>query len=261
MSDITVTFKNQTILTMDASGNKPLLTEGKYCEDDITIAYVKPSGGGGSLEDYLANTLTTYTNGSVVTIDRGFFFSCGDALNSVSFPNLTQITVLYGLSQCRAKSIYVPNLSFANRYGFADCPRLEKLALPSWNMPTTYNTDNIFTGCTSLTHIDLGPGTGRFGSSNTFRNCPLQVVVIRNPTAVAIMQNAACFNGTPFVSGGAGGTVFIHKALYDHLGDGSALDYKAAANWSTYDGYGTITWAQIEGSQYENYYVDGTPVT
>ena len=45
MSDITVTFKDQTILTMDASGSKPLLTQGKYCEDDITIAYVKPSGG------------------------------------------------------------------------------------------------------------------------------------------------------------------------------------------------------------------------
>lgn len=48
MSDITVTFKNQTILTMDASGSKPLLTGGKYCEGDITIAYVKPSGGGSS---------------------------------------------------------------------------------------------------------------------------------------------------------------------------------------------------------------------
>lgn len=50
MSDITVTFKNQTILTMDASGSKPLLTEGKYCEDDINIAYVKPSGGGVPVE-------------------------------------------------------------------------------------------------------------------------------------------------------------------------------------------------------------------
>lgn len=49
MSDITVTFKNQTILTMDASGSKDLLTQGKYCEDDITISYVKPSGGGGDL--------------------------------------------------------------------------------------------------------------------------------------------------------------------------------------------------------------------
>ena len=65
----------------------------------------------------------------------------------------------------------------------------------------------------------------------------------------------------PFASGGSGGTIYIHKALYDHLGDGTELDYKAATNWSTVDGYGTVTWAQIEGSYYETHYADGTPVT
>lgn len=58
MSDITVTFKNETILTMDASGSKPLLTQGKYCEDDITIAYAKPSGGGGPAT-FIASGTTT----------------------------------------------------------------------------------------------------------------------------------------------------------------------------------------------------------
>ncbi len=228
----------------------------------IVLDDAAPSGGGGSsLEEYLANTLTTYENSAIETIERSYFFACGDAMDSVSFPNLTQINALYGLGQCRAKSIYAPKLTFANRYGFADCPRLEKLALPSWAMRSTYNTDNIFNGCTALTHIDLGPNTERFGSNLTYRNCPLQIIVIRTPAAVAIMQNAACFNGTPFASGGAGGTIYIPKALYDHLGDGTALDYKAATNWSTIDGYGTITWAQIEGSIYETQYADGTPIT
>lgn len=48
-----------------------------------------------------------------------------------------------------------------------------------------------------------------------------------------------------------GGTIYIPKVLYDHLGDGTSLDYKAATNWSTVDGYGAITWAKIEGSAYE----------
>lgn len=52
MSDITVTFKNETILTMDASGSKDLLTRGKYCEDDIAISYVKPSGGSSGLDPF-----------------------------------------------------------------------------------------------------------------------------------------------------------------------------------------------------------------
>lgn len=75
------------------------------------------------------------------------------------------------------------------------------------------------------------------------------------------LKNINAFNSTPFESGGSGGTIYIPKTLYDHLGDGSALDYKAATNWSTIDGYGTITWAQIEGSQYETAYADGTPIT
>ncbi len=43
MSDITVKYKGSTIATMDASGTKTLETQGKYCEDDIEIAYVKPT--------------------------------------------------------------------------------------------------------------------------------------------------------------------------------------------------------------------------
>jgi hypothetical protein len=52
MSDITVTYKGNTIATMDASGTKTLETQGKYCEGDIDIEYVKPSGGGIEAVDY-----------------------------------------------------------------------------------------------------------------------------------------------------------------------------------------------------------------
>ena len=47
MSDITISYKGSSIATMDTSGTKTLLTEGKYCEDDIEIVYDKPAGGGG----------------------------------------------------------------------------------------------------------------------------------------------------------------------------------------------------------------------
>lgn len=58
MSDITISYKGSSIATMDASGTKTLLTEGKYCEDDITIDYTQPSGGGGLSEVTLASTAT-----------------------------------------------------------------------------------------------------------------------------------------------------------------------------------------------------------
>lgn len=47
MSDVTISYKGSSIATMNASGTKVLETEGKYCEDDITVEYVRPSGGGG----------------------------------------------------------------------------------------------------------------------------------------------------------------------------------------------------------------------
>lgn len=115
-------------------------------------------------------------------------------------------------------------------------------------------------GCSSLTTIDAE--IFRLLINYGFQLCAnLSTIILRRSDAVTTLQGIQCFNGTPFASGGTGGTIYIPKALYDHLGDGSALDYKAATNWSTIDGYGTITWAQIEGSQYENYYADGTPIT
>lgn len=45
MSDVTISYKGVALATMDASGSKTLETQGKYCEDDIEVAYVKPSGG------------------------------------------------------------------------------------------------------------------------------------------------------------------------------------------------------------------------
>ena len=44
-ADISISYAGSQIATMNSSGTKTLLTEGKYCEDDITITYTKPSGG------------------------------------------------------------------------------------------------------------------------------------------------------------------------------------------------------------------------
>ena len=45
MSDVTITYKGSPIVTIDASGTKTLTTQGKYCEANIGVEYVKPSGG------------------------------------------------------------------------------------------------------------------------------------------------------------------------------------------------------------------------
>ena len=48
MADLTINYKGSPIVQMSESGTKTLKTAGKYCEDDITVEYAKPAGGGGS---------------------------------------------------------------------------------------------------------------------------------------------------------------------------------------------------------------------
>ena len=60
MSDISINYKGSSIATMDASGTKTLLTEGKYCEDDIEVVYTKPASPTGTKQlTITANGTTT----------------------------------------------------------------------------------------------------------------------------------------------------------------------------------------------------------
>ena len=54
MTDITLTYKGSTIATINSSGTTTLGTSGKWCEDDITLQYVRP-GGGGTPTNMIAN--------------------------------------------------------------------------------------------------------------------------------------------------------------------------------------------------------------
>ena len=44
MADVTLTYKGSDILELSNSGSATLKTGGKYCEGDIAVEYVKPSG-------------------------------------------------------------------------------------------------------------------------------------------------------------------------------------------------------------------------
>lgn len=59
MSDVTIKYKGQSIATMDASGTKTLGTQGKYCEGDIGVEYVKPAGPTGTKQISIAQNGTT----------------------------------------------------------------------------------------------------------------------------------------------------------------------------------------------------------
>lgn len=253
-------------------------------------------GGSGSNEDaIISRSLSgSYTNSRVSAVGANALRSYAQ-LTSVAFPAATTIgsAAFFGCSNLVTAS--APQVTSLGEEAFRDCSSLENVDMPKLSaissqafkntkIPAAFwpgikagmsafsgckslvtavvgTTDYSYTfyGCSALTAADLTNNRSTIVVGCFNGDALLSTLVIRG-TSICNLNNRDAFNGTPFRNGGAGGTIYIPKALYDHLGDGSSLDYKAATNWSTIDGYGTITWAQIEGSAYENAYVDGTPM-
>lgn len=156
----------------------------------------------------------------------------------------------YGIGYSGIRNFCVPKLNLGVRT-LESCDSLINVVAKNYGQNTCYNS----------THLEKADVCGTSIGNTAFKFCSsLSVLILRSDTITTI-TNEQVFNGTPFYSGGTGGTIYIPESLYNHLGDSSALDYKHASNWSTMEGYGTITWAKIEGSQYENNYADGTPIT
>lgn len=63
MADVTIKYKAQPIVELSESGTKTLTTGGKYCEDDITVEYAKPSGN--------AEMFSSSASGSLAEIPHG----------------------------------------------------------------------------------------------------------------------------------------------------------------------------------------------
>lgn len=190
---------------------------------------------------FAQQTNITSVSASSVSRINGYAFRDCTNLASISFPNTP---IIYAV-EC-----------------FRNCTSLTTVCFPKLGThptATKYFSNGTFYGCTQLTSADLGYVTGLGG--NTFYNdTKFNLLILRYATAPVSAGNTNVFYNSPMGDGGTGGTIYIPKALYDHLGDGTSLDYKAASNWSVMDGYGKITWAKIEGSYYETHFLDGTEI-
>lgn len=185
------------------------------------------------------------------------FQGCSGLTGDLYLPNVTTATG-QGFAYNYFSHIYAPKLKTGGNNLFWQSPNLEVMALPSCNGTIG---QRCFSNCTSLEVVDFGPDMTGFTSYNQFENSlNMTTIILRRSTALVTMSETGMVTGSVFKSGGTGGTIYIPKVFYDHLGDGTSSDYKAATNWSTVDGYGTITWAQIEGSYYETHYADGTEI-
>ena len=210
-------------------------------------------GGGGGGVDYLDlktrnAACSEYRNDNITSLGTARMVEGWTNLQKLTLPNLTSISKAYGLGTATSNNLEVDLkavVSGANQglQGF-NC---KTIVFPNWS--GALNTYFLYSGNIGI--VDLGPGMTEL-QPNSCTSCR-SVLILRRTAGVVKLGNVNALLASVFGSSGTGGTIYVPSALIS--------SYQAANNWSTLHGYGHITWAAIEGSQYENYYADGTPVS
>lgn len=172
----------------------------------------------------------------------------------IIFPEASKISgyALYG--RTGITSVFMKEALSVRSYGFNGCTNITTLV----GEKLSYLSNYAVGGCTSLTKIDMGgQTTDQTNSGLAYNNScngatNLNTIIIRNKNIVVTLSNINCLSGTPFASGKAGGVLYVPQAFVSQ--------YEEATNWSTILSYSTNSIQAIEGSQYEYYYADGTPI-
>ena len=175
-------------------------------------------------------------------------FMGNSTLKKVNLPNVTEIISQYIFSGCSSLvEVNLPKLETMDMCVFEHCTSLTELTFPRFY---AFSNNFNFRGCTNLKKIDFQRKDNPIGqySSNLnqheFNGCSsLEVIIIRAEDKVWKIANLNNFTGTPFESGGAGGTVYVPQALIGQ--------YQQATNWSALYAAGTCNFVAIEGSEYE----------
>lgn len=193
------------------------------------------SSSGGDADSIIDGSITNIV--SNVTSIRSNVFNGVSSLISASFPEALSVGIS-SFSRCTSlTSFSFPKLKTCNSQCFRGCTALVEINLPALTSAST----SIFYECDNLEKVDFGVLTLLGGA--IFTNCSkLAKLILRSSTLVEL-QAVNVFNGTPFASGGTGGTVYVPSALIE--------SYKSANNWSTLFSGGTVTFVAIEGSRYE----------
>ena len=274
MSDVTIKYKGQSIATMDATGSKPLLTRGKFCEGDISVEYVKPSVGGGWTTEGIAagaepsgdlvitgqtivgnafrgkTQITSVTGANVTSIGDAAFADC-QGLETVQFPALVTINKTYIFQNCHGlETANFPALTTTqnNSYlfyylGSDENSRKAVIVLPAISSLGSRAFDRVFAD-----KVDLGPNLSTLTTDQFYDNLNRQTVgtlILRRTASIVSAVSKDAIKGLR--------DVYVPSALI--------ADYEAATNWVDRVTAGFITFHAIEGSNYENSYADGTPIT
>ena len=169
-------------------------------------------------------TLSSLPSG-VTSIGFGAFNQC-DRISTITCDG--PITSLQSLA-FTGTSMSLSSVSFPN------------MSLSS--LPTAFGSSTATNACHQLAYADIG--STKDIASNAFANCyALQTLILRRSDAICSLGNVSAFLNTPMRGyNSLTGTVYVPSALIS--------TYQTATNWATLYNGGTVTFAAIEGSEYE----------
>ena len=121
--------------------------------------------------------------------------------------------------------------------------RFPNMSAISFGTVVGTSTSSGTNACFKLELADLGNASTI--AANAFYGCnKLTTLILRNSSTACSLANVSAFTSTPMRGyNSQTGTVYVPQALIS--------TYQTANNWSTLYNNGTITFAAIEGSQYE----------
>lgn len=191
---------------------------------------------------------------NVAEIKSQAFESAGNRISgggfSLNCPSCTKLGLRVFLNS-HLLSVYMPALvNMGNGVPFQGCSKLKSVNMPNLESIGAYYSQGAFENCSSLTMLDFPKLTSIAGAE--FQRCTNLATLIFRADSVCTLSNANSFQNSPFASNGSGGTLYVKKSLYDHLGDGTSDDYLSATNWSViFSANPNNQILPIEGSPYE----------
>lgn len=198
---------------------------------DAVATLASGYGGGGDIVSLVDGTITEYIDPNITTLRGGAFAYC-TGFKTLICHNVTNIAAAV-LNDNRSEHLISPLVDVA----FPKVREITGYLMQNWRKMGKLD----LTACTSL------------GSNRGFENCYWMTVLVLRNSSVVTLGHINVFTNTPF-TGRQSRTadLYVPSALIS--------EYEQATNWSTILTNGYVTIHAIEGSQYENYYVDGTPI-
>lgn len=232
--------------------------ENKLTLDEMPVEIAGIEIGGGNndaIRQLVDGTLTSFYDEEITHI-RTRIFGYNDSLKTVELPNAKSIGMASFASATALETVKLDSLETlvvgAQDQQFYSCTSLKNVSMNSLMTVGAMSFD----GCKALKQIYL-PSLNRVGGSG-FTNTGLEIA--RFPVLSSIGSNA--FKGSKLATLVLGGSTVvtldnvnafssIPAVLTVYVPQNAIAGYQAATNWSALYEAGSITFAAIEGSEYE----------